>query len=100
MATRSRTTTTACQGQRSSSVATAMPAQWSGAKRTTTLSAATLTSTRGSTFSVGLLGHGTVGSAFARLLPEHADRIERITGSRPELAGVVTTSSGSFDELL
>jgi homoserine dehydrogenase len=52
------------------------------------------------TFRVGLLGHGTVGSAFARLLPEHADRIAMITGYRPELAGVVTTSRGSFDELL
>jgi homoserine dehydrogenase len=52
------------------------------------------------TFRVGLLGHGTVGSAFARLLLEHADRIERITGSRPELAGVVTTSQGSFEDLL
>jgi homoserine dehydrogenase len=51
-------------------------------------------------FRVGLLGHGTVGSAFARLLPEHADRVERITGSRPELAGVVTTSQGSFEDLL
>jgi homoserine dehydrogenase len=51
-------------------------------------------------FRVGLLGHGTVGSAFARLLPAHADRIESITGVRPELSGVVTTSRGSFDELL
>src|SRR5947209_20131496 len=51
-------------------------------------------------FRVGLLGHGTVGSAFARLLPAHAERIELITGIRPELAGVVTTSRGSFDELL
>src|SRR5579862_3350152 len=51
-------------------------------------------------FRVGLLGHGTVGSAFARLLPVHAERIERITGFRPELAGVVTTSRGSFEELL
>jgi homoserine dehydrogenase len=51
-------------------------------------------------FRVGLLGHGTVGSAFARLLPERAERIRRITGSRPELAGVVTSSRGSFDELL
>jgi len=51
-------------------------------------------------FRVGLLGHGTVGSAFAALLPEHADRIELLTGLRPELAGVVTTSQGSFDELL
>jgi homoserine dehydrogenase len=51
-------------------------------------------------FRVGLLGHGTVGSAFARLLPQHAERIELITGYRPELTGVVTTSRGSFDELL
>ncbi len=52
------------------------------------------------TFWIGLLGHGTVGSAFARLLPEHADRIELMTGYRPELSGVVTSRSGSFDELL
>jgi homoserine dehydrogenase len=52
------------------------------------------------TFRVGLLGHGTVGSAFADLLPRHASRIERITGLRPELSGVVTRSQGSFDELL
>jgi homoserine dehydrogenase len=51
-------------------------------------------------FRVGLLGHGTVGSAFARLLPEHAERIELLTGSRPELAGIVTSRNGSFDELL
>jgi homoserine dehydrogenase len=51
-------------------------------------------------FRVGLLGHGTVGSAFAELLPAHAERIELITGVRPELAGVVTTTRGSFDELL
>ncbi|HUE28195.1 MAG TPA: homoserine dehydrogenase, partial [Solirubrobacteraceae bacterium] len=51
-------------------------------------------------FRVGLLGHGTVGSAFARLLPQHAHRIELMTGYRPELSGIVTTRSGSFDELL
>jgi homoserine dehydrogenase len=51
-------------------------------------------------FGVGLLGHGTVGAAFASLLPEHAERIERLTGLRPELTGVVTRSSGSFDEIL
>ena len=51
-------------------------------------------------FRVGLLGHGTVGSAFARLLPQHAERIELLTGSRPELAGIVTSRNGSFDELL
>jgi homoserine dehydrogenase len=51
-------------------------------------------------FRIGLLGHGTVGAAFAQLLPVQADRIELITGSRPELAGVVTSTKGSFDELL
>src|SRR5437588_5644 len=51
-------------------------------------------------FRVGLLGHGTVGAAFAGLLPRHADRIELLTGLRPELAGIVTRSSGSFEEVL
>ncbi|MGH2857492.1 MAG: homoserine dehydrogenase [Solirubrobacteraceae bacterium] len=51
-------------------------------------------------FRVGLLGRGTVGGAFAQLLPLHADRIARITGLRPELSGVLTRSSGSFDEIL
>ncbi len=51
-------------------------------------------------FRVGLLGHGTVGAAFASLLPQHADRIERMTGLRPELSGVMTRSSGSFEEIL
>jgi homoserine dehydrogenase len=51
-------------------------------------------------FRVGLLGHGTVGGAFAKLLPEQAPRIERITGLRPELSGVLTRTDGSFDEIL
>ena len=51
-------------------------------------------------FRVGVLGHGTVGSAFASLLPAHADRIERMTGLRPELSGVMTRSRGSFDDIL
>ena len=52
------------------------------------------------TFRVGLLGHGTVGSAFAALLPEQAARIERITGLRPELSGILTRERGSFEEIL
>ena len=52
------------------------------------------------TFRVGLLGHGTVGSAFAALLPEQAARIERITGLRPELSGILTRQQGSFEEIL
>jgi homoserine dehydrogenase len=51
-------------------------------------------------FAVGLLGHGTVGSAFAGLLRERAGEIEALTGRRPELAGVVTRSGGSFAEVL
>jgi homoserine dehydrogenase len=51
-------------------------------------------------FRIGLLGHGTVGAAFAAVLPRQADRIERITGLRPELAGILTRSSGSFADIL
>jgi homoserine dehydrogenase len=51
-------------------------------------------------FRIGLLGHGTVGSAFAELLAERADAIEAEVGLRPELAGVLTRSQGDFDDLL
>ena len=51
-------------------------------------------------FRIGLLGHGTVGSAFAELLAERADAIEAEVGLRPELAGVLTRSQGDFDEIL
>ncbi len=51
-------------------------------------------------FRVGLLGHGTVGSAFAELLPRRADHIAKITGMRPELTGHLTTSHGSFEEVI
>src|SRR3954447_12459517 len=51
-------------------------------------------------FRVGLLGHGTVGSAFHELLDARADAIEAEVGLRPELSGVLTRSQGSFDEIL
>jgi homoserine dehydrogenase len=51
-------------------------------------------------FRVGLLGHGTVGTAFAGLLVERAGYVEAVTGRRPELAGVLTRSKGDFEELL
>ena len=51
-------------------------------------------------FRVGLLGHGTVGSAFADLLAERADAIATATGRRPELSGILTRSRGSFDDIL
>jgi homoserine dehydrogenase len=51
-------------------------------------------------FRIGLLGHGTVGAAFAELLEARADRVEAITGLRPELSGVLTRSRGDFEDLL
>jgi homoserine dehydrogenase len=51
-------------------------------------------------FRIGLLGHGTVGSAFAQLLDERAGAIEAEVGLRPELSGVLTRSQGDFDDLL
>ena len=51
-------------------------------------------------FRVGVLGAGTVGGAFVELLPQHASRIERMTGLRPELSGVLTRSRGSFADIL
>ncbi|MEA2382895.1 MAG: homoserine dehydrogenase [Solirubrobacteraceae bacterium] len=51
-------------------------------------------------FRIGLLGHGTVGAAFATLLAQRADEIAAITGLRPELSGVLTRSRGEFDDVL
>src|SRR5918992_433474 len=51
-------------------------------------------------YRIGLLGHGTVGSSFARLLEERADAIEAEVGTRPRLSGVLTRSRGDFDEIL
>ncbi|HWD64890.1 MAG TPA: homoserine dehydrogenase [Solirubrobacteraceae bacterium] len=51
-------------------------------------------------FRIGLLGRGTVGGAFALLLNRHADRVERITGLRPVLSGVLTRHGGAFTEVL
>jgi len=51
-------------------------------------------------FKVGLLGHGTVGSAFSALLEERAGEIERFNGRRPVISGVLTRSRGSFEEIL
>jgi homoserine dehydrogenase len=51
-------------------------------------------------FGVGLLGHGTVGAAFAELLQRRAGQVEALTGLRPELRGVLTRSRGDFEEIL
>src|SRR5258708_25729154 len=49
---------------------------------------------------IGLLGRGTVGGAFARLLAERADAVEAATGRRPELAGTLSRSEGDFGKIL
>jgi homoserine dehydrogenase len=49
---------------------------------------------------VGLLGRGTVGGAFVDLVGERADAIAAATGKRPEIGGVLTTSSGDFEQIL
>jgi homoserine dehydrogenase len=51
-------------------------------------------------FRVGLLGHGTVGAAFAQLLEERADAVAATVGRRPELSGVLTRGDGDFEEIL
>ena len=52
------------------------------------------------TYNVGLLGHGTVGSAFAALLEQRAGSIVPVTGLRPRISGVLTRSRGDFEEIL
>ncbi|MEX2194620.1 MAG: homoserine dehydrogenase [Thermoleophilaceae bacterium] len=51
-------------------------------------------------FSVGLLGHGTVGAAFHSLLEARADAIAGEAGLRPELSGILTRSRGDFEDIL
>jgi homoserine dehydrogenase len=51
-------------------------------------------------FAIGLLGFGTVGSAFSALLDERAQEIERFNGRRPQITGVLTRTRGSFEEVL
>jgi len=59
-----------------------------------------VTSPDARTFRVGLLGHGTVGAAFAELLPQRADAVCAVTGLRPEITGVLTRAQGDFEAIL
>jgi homoserine dehydrogenase len=59
-----------------------------------------VTSEAAGPFRVGLLGHGTVGSAFKELLEARADAIGAEVGVRPEIAGVLTTRAGDFEQIL
>jgi homoserine dehydrogenase len=49
---------------------------------------------------VGLLGHGTVGGAFAKLLEDRAPAVGSATGREVEISGVLTTSQGDFEQIL
>jgi homoserine dehydrogenase len=49
---------------------------------------------------IGLLGRGTVGSAFHDLLAERASAVEAASGRRPEITGVLRRSEGDFEQVL
>ena len=49
---------------------------------------------------IGILGKGTVGSAFKRLLGDRAGMVEEVTGRRPRVSGVLSRSKGDFDRIL
>ena len=51
-------------------------------------------------FRIGLLGRGTVGSAFETLVAERAGRVAEITGMRPEIVGVLRRNEGDFEQIL
>ena len=72
-----------------------MPAWWYAARPTKISPCVTA-----EPFRIGVLGHGTVGSAFAGLLEERADAIEAEVGRRPEISGVLTRSRGDFDDIV
>ena len=49
---------------------------------------------------VGILGRGTVGGAFRKLLNERADMVEEVSGHRPKVSGVLSSKRGDFDRIL
>jgi homoserine dehydrogenase len=52
------------------------------------------------TVNVGILGKGTVGGAFRKLLEERAGMVEEVSGRRPKVTGVLSSDQGDFDEIL
>jgi homoserine dehydrogenase len=49
---------------------------------------------------VGILGKGTVGGAFRKLLDERADMVEEVSGRRPRVSGTLSRRRGDFDRIL
>lgn len=54
----------------------------------------------GSVVKIGVLGRGTVGSAFITLIEERADVIEAETGKRPIISGVLRRNSGNGEGIV
>ncbi|HKH22561.1 MAG TPA: homoserine dehydrogenase [Solirubrobacterales bacterium] len=54
----------------------------------------------GETVNVGILGKGTVGGAFRRLLNERAEMVEEVSGRRPRVSGVLGRNRGDFERIL
>jgi homoserine dehydrogenase len=49
---------------------------------------------------VGILGKGTVGMAFKRLLTERAEMVAEVSGKRPKVTGVLSRKRGEFERIL
>ena len=49
---------------------------------------------------LGLLGKGTVGAAFKRLLEERAEMVAEVSGKRPKVTGVLSRKRGDFERIL
>ena len=49
---------------------------------------------------VGILGRGTVGGAFQKLLTDRAEMVAEVSGRRPKVTGVLSSKKGNFDEIL
>jgi homoserine dehydrogenase len=52
------------------------------------------------TVKIGVLGRGTVGGAFRELLERRADMVEEVSGRRPVISGVLSSSEGDFEQIL
>jgi homoserine dehydrogenase len=52
------------------------------------------------TVNIGILGKGTVGGAFKKLLAEREEMVVEVSGKRPKLTGTLSTKKGDFDEIL
>jgi homoserine dehydrogenase len=50
--------------------------------------------------SVGILGKGTVGGAFKKLLTDRAEMVAEVSGCRPKVTGVLSSRKGDFDQIL